>query len=114
MGKEKEKEKGGEREIKRERERGGSASALIAAAIGHAWRQGARERDARVEGKNRVLDTGVGTSFSGIGRSEQGGSRKAGVRVLRRDRAQRRETNLANDLTLVSFRDVTVTLGVTT
>ena len=62
----KRKEKGGEREIKRERERGGaSASALIAAAVGHAWRLGARERDARVEGKNRVLDTGVGTSFFG-------------------------------------------------
>jgi len=54
------------REIKRERERGGaSSSALIAAAVGHAWRLGARERDARVEGKNRVLDTGVGTSFFG-------------------------------------------------
>ena len=36
-------------------------------------------------GKNRVLDTGVGTSLSGIGRSEQGGSRKAGIRVSRRD-----------------------------
>ena len=36
----KRKEKGGEREIKRKRERGGvgaSASALIAAAVGHAW-----------------------------------------------------------------------------
>ena len=39
------------REIKRERERGASASAPIAAAVGHAWCPGARERDARVEGK---------------------------------------------------------------
>ena len=68
---EKERKRRGERNKERKRERGGaSASALIAAAVGHAWRLGARERDARVEGKNRVLDTGVGTSFSGIGRSE--------------------------------------------
>ena len=54
-----------------------------------------------------MLDTSVGSGPLGIGRPEQGGSRKAGVRVLRRDRAQRRETNLAHDLNLVSFRDVT-------
>jgi len=54
-----------------------------------------------------VLDTGVGTSLSGIRRSEQGGSRKAGVRVLRMDRAQRRETKISARFILVNFRDVT-------
>jgi hypothetical protein len=75
--KRKEKKREGE---KKEGERGIRAgiTALIAEPVGHAWRLGVRERDAR------VLDTGVGTSFSGIGRSEQGGFRKTGVRVLRR------------------------------
>ena len=54
-----------------------------------------------------MRDTGVGTSLSGIGRSEQGKFRKAGVRVLRRGRAQRRETKISARFNLVSFRDVT-------
>ena len=61
--KEKEKEEGREKGKRRERERGIRAgiTALIAEPVGHAWRPGARERDARVEEKNRVSDTGVGS-----------------------------------------------------
>ena len=52
----------GKRREKGERERGIRAgiTAPIAEPVVHAWRLGARERDARVE-KNRVLDTGVGS-----------------------------------------------------
>ena len=78
MGKRKEKEKkekGGERNKERKRGRGASASAPIAAAVGHAWRPGARERDARVEGK-----PGAGYGCRVFGESkdlaEQGSSRK--------------------------------------
>ena len=69
--------------------------------VGHARLSRPRaavRRDARVEGKNRVLDTGVGSLGKSEDLAEQGSSRKAGVRVLRRDRAQRRGTNLAHDL----------------
>jgi len=78
MGKRKEKEKkekGGERNKERKRGRGASASAPIAAAVGHAWRPGARERDARVEGKQGA---GYGCRVFGESKdlAEQGSSRK--------------------------------------
>ena len=76
MGKrKKKKEKGGERNKERKRERGASASAPIAAAVGHAWRPGARERDARVEGKQGA---GYGCRVFGESKdlAEQGSSRK--------------------------------------
>ena len=52
-GKKKRKEKGGEKKGKRERGRGIRAgiTAPIAEPVGHAWRPGAREHDARVEEK---------------------------------------------------------------
>ena len=70
MGKRKEKKKEGrEKEKKRERERGIRAgiTAPIAEPVGHAWRPGARERDARVEEKIgcRIRVSGLW----GIGRS---------------------------------------------
>ena len=75
---EKEREKKRKKEgrgIKRERERGASASAPIAAAVGHAWRPGARERDARVEGKQGA---GYGCRVFGESKdlAEQRSSRK--------------------------------------
>ena len=84
--KEKEKERRGERREKGEREGGIRAgiTALIAEPVGHAWRPGARERDAQVEGKQ-----GAGYGCRVFGESgdpaEQGGFRKTGVRVSRRD-----------------------------
>ena len=71
--KEKEKEKGGKKREKGERERGIRAgiTAPLAEPVGHAWRPGARECDARVEEKNRVSDTGVGS---------------LGIREIRRNR----------------------------
>ena len=53
MEKEKKRKKEGERKGKREREREIRAgiTALIAEPVGHAWRPGARECDARVEEK---------------------------------------------------------------
>ena len=85
--KRKEKEKGGgKKREKGERERGIRAgiTALIAEPVGHAWRPGARERDAQVEGKQ-----GAGYGCRVFGESgdpaEQGGFRKTGVRVSRRD-----------------------------
>ena len=87
MGKRKEKEKkekGGERNKERKRGRGASASAPIAAAVGHAWRPGARERDARVEGKQ-----GAEYGCRVFGESKIWRNRevpgKTGVRVSRRD-----------------------------
>ena len=73
-GKKKKRKKEG-REIKRERERGAGASAPIAAAVGHTWRPGARERDARVEGKQGA---GYGCRVFGESKdlAEQGSSRK--------------------------------------
>ena len=69
------KEKGGERNKERKRGRGASASAPIAAAVCHAWRPGARERDARVEGKQGA---GYGCRVFGESKdlAEQGSSRK--------------------------------------
>jgi len=87
MGKRKRKRKRrGERREKGEREGGIRAgiTALIAEPVGHAWRPGARERDAQVEGKQ-----GAGYGCRVFGESgvpaEQGGFRKTGVRVSRRD-----------------------------
>ena len=86
MGKRKEKKKEGREKGKRERGRGIRAgiTALIAEPVGHAWRPGARERDAQVEGKQ-----GAGYGCRVFGESgvpaEQGGFRKTGVRVSRRD-----------------------------
>ena len=86
MGKRKEKEKEGEREGKKERgiEFRAGITALIAEPVGHAWRPGARERDAQVEGRQ-----GAGYGCRVFGESgdpaEQGGFRKTGVRVSRRD-----------------------------
>jgi len=54
MEKRKEKEKGGGKKRKkreREREIRAGITALIAEPVGHAWRPGARECDARVEEK---------------------------------------------------------------
>ena len=75
MGKRKEKRKKEGREIKREREKGAGASAPIAAAVGHAWRPGAHERDARVEGKQGA---GYGCRVFGESKdlAEQGSSQK--------------------------------------
>ena len=76
----------GKRREKGERERGIRAgnTAPIAEPVGHAWRPGARERDARVEEKQ-----GAGYGCRVFGESgdlaEQGRFRKAGVRVSRRD-----------------------------
>ena len=82
---EKEKEKEGkEKEKKREGGIRAGITALIAEPVGHAWRPGARERDAQVEGKQ-----GAGYGCRVFGESgdpaEQGGFRKTGVRVSRRD-----------------------------
>ena len=82
----KRKKKRGEKREKGERERGIRAgiTALIAELVGHARRPGARERDAQVEGRR-----GVGYGCRVFGESgvpaEQGGFRKTGVRVSRRD-----------------------------
>jgi len=84
--KKKKKKRRGERREKGEREGGIRAgiTALIAEPVGHAWRPGARERDAQVEGKQ-----GAGYGCRVFGESgvpaEQGGFRKTGVRVSRRD-----------------------------
>ena len=92
--KRKEKENGKKRKKKKRREKrrkkkgeGGiraGITALIAEPVGHAWRPGARERDAQVEGKQ-----GAGYGCRVFGESgdpaEQGGFRKTGVRVSRRD-----------------------------
>ena len=87
----KKKKKEGKEKGKREGEVLAGITALIAEPVGHAWRPGARERDAQVEGKQ-----GAGYGCRVFGESGdpagQGGFRKTGVRVLRRDRAQRRET----------------------
>ena len=83
--KKKKKKKEGKEKGKRE---GGEVragiTALIAEPVGHAWRPGARERDAQVEGKQGV---GYGCRVFGEsgGPAEQGGFRKTGVRVSKRD-----------------------------
>ena len=69
----KERKRRGEKE--RKRERGASASAPIAEAVGHAWRPGARERDARVGGK-----TGMGQRETWMSARFLGGIRKSGGR----------------------------------
>ena len=51
MGKRKRKRRGKRREKERGREFRAGITALIAEPVGHAWRPGARERDARVEEK---------------------------------------------------------------
>ena len=70
--------RGGERWIR------AGITALIAEPVGHAWRPGARERDAQVDGKQ-----GAGYGCRVFGESgdpaAQGGFRKTGVRVSRRD-----------------------------
>jgi len=73
--KKKKKKEGRERNKERKRGRGASASAPIAAAVGHAWRPGARERDARVEGKQGA---GYGCRVFGESKdlAEQGSSWK--------------------------------------
>ena len=84
MGKRKRKRRGKRREKERGREVRAGITALIAEPVGHAWRPGARERDAQVEGKQ-----GAGYGCRVFGESgdpaEQGGFRKTGVRVSRRD-----------------------------
>ena len=84
MGKRKRKRRGKRREKERGREVRAGITALIAEPVGHAWRPGAREHDAQVEGKQ-----GAGYGCRVIGESgvpaEQGGFRKTGVRVSRRD-----------------------------
>ena len=105
-GKEREKEKKKRKWKKRNggRKRGGERwiragiTALIAEPVGHAWRPGARERDAQVEGKQ-----GAGYGCRVFGESgdpaEQGGFRKTGVRVSRRDLELNDEAKiLAHDL----------------
>ena len=101
-GKKEERKRKGKKERERERD-----SRRHRRSIGHTWRLGARERDARVE-----EETGRGIRVSGqvFRESEHrnmGKFRKAGVRVLRRGRAQRRETKISARFNLVSFRDVT-------
>ena len=68
----------------REREIRAGVTALIAEPVGHAWRPGARERDAQVEGKQGA---GYGCRVFGESKdlAEQGRFRKTGVRVSRRD-----------------------------
>ena len=90
--KRKEKENGKKKKKKEGKEKGkreggevrAGITALIAEPVGHAWRPGARERDAQVEGKQ-----GAGYGCRVFGESgvpaEQGGFRKTGVRVSRRD-----------------------------
>jgi len=84
--KKKKKKKGGKKREKGERERGIRAgiTAPIAEPVGHAWRPGARECDARVEEKQ-----GAGYGCRVFGESgdlaEQGRFRKTGIRVSRRD-----------------------------
>ena len=82
--KRKRKRRGKRREKERGREVRAGITALIAEPVGHAWRPGARERDAQVEGKQ-----GAGYGCRVFGESgvpaEQGGFRKTGVRVSRRD-----------------------------
>ena len=97
----KRKRRGEKREKKREGEicgdpAGGDSDAGRARAAVAAT--AAARRDARVEGK-----TGFWIQVSGLWGNrkiwrKKGSSRKAGVRVLRRDRAQRLGTNLAHDL----------------
>ena len=84
MGKRKRKRRGKRREKERGREVRAGITALIAEPVGHAWRPGARERDAQVEGKQGV---GYGCRVFGEsgGPAEQGGFRKTGVRVSKRD-----------------------------
>jgi len=83
-GKRKEKEKGGERKREKgERERFAVIPPVATATpVGHARLsrpQAAARREARVEGKNRVLDTGVGSLGKTEDLAEQGGSRKLGL-----------------------------------
>ena len=95
-GKKKKKKKSrGERREKGEREGGIRAgiTALIAEPVGHAWRPGARERDAQVEGKQGWDSGRFGCRLG-----------SSGYREVRRemiqegDRAQRRNKILAHDL----------------
>jgi len=80
----KKKRRGKRREKERGREFRAGITALIAEPVGHAWRPGARERDARVEEKQ-----GAGYGCRVFGESgdlaEQGRFRKTGIRVSRRD-----------------------------
>ena len=74
----KKKRRGKRREKERGREFRAGITALIAEPVGHAWRPGARERDARVEEKQ-----GAGYGCRVFGESgdlaEQGRSRKLGL-----------------------------------
>ena len=95
---EKEKENGkkemeGEKERERERD-----SRRHRRSVGHARRLGARECDARVEEETGCEIRVSGQVFRGSEDRNREKFRKAGVRVLRRGRAQRRETVLAHDL----------------
>ena len=70
---EKEKKKNGKEEKKKRKERRERERESGIRGATHAGR-----------GRKRVLDTGVGSGPSGFERSEQGGSRKVGVRILKR------------------------------
>ena len=68
---EKEKEKEGkEKEKKREGGIRAGITALIAGPVGHAWRPGARERDAQVEGKQGWDSGRFGCRFGSSGYRE--------------------------------------------
>ena len=90
----KKKRRGKRREKERGREFRAGITALIAEPVGHARRPGARERDAQAEGRR-----GVGYGCRVFGESgdpaEQGGFRKTGVRVSRRDLELNDETRIS-------------------
>ena len=93
MGKRKEKEKGkgGKRNKERKRGGGASASALIAAAVGHAW---CRPRATRRPRAKQGWDNGkFGCRLGSSGHREVRREMNQ-----ERDRAQRRNKNLAHDL----------------
>ena len=110
MEKEKKRKKEGERKGKkreREREIRAGITALIAEPVGHAWRPGARECDARVEEKNRVSDTGVGSLGIREIRRNREDSGKLGLGFQGGISSSTTKQNFSARFTLGNFRDVT-------
>jgi len=101
------KRRGKEKE-KREREREIRAgiTALIAEPVGHAWRPGARECDARVEEKNRVSDTGVGSLGIREIRRNREDSGRLGLGFQGGISSSTTKQNFSARFTLGNFRDV--------